>query len=160
MRFQIIFLTIFTFFVGGCASSSVHRGDVYSSDETSKVQQVRYGEILSIKKVVIQKNASGKNTNTILGGIGGGALGGAVGSSVGSGSGRGVATVVGAIAGAVIGSQAQNMLEQSDGVELTIRLDDANVISVVQIAKEDEFKQTQRVQIIGSDSVKVVPLSN
>ncbi len=144
----------------GCAGSSVYEGDVYSSDEAGVVQSVSFGEIIGIRNVTIQKNANGKNTNTTLGTIGGGALGGVLGSGVGGGTGKSVAVVAGSILGAVAGSKTQEMLEQSNALQLTIKKDDGNVISIVQMAEDGHFfSEGQRVQLAGSgSSVKVIPI--
>ncbi len=154
-----IFLTLALAVFSGCASSDTYRGGTYSSNEAGKMQTVRLGEIIGIRNIVLQKNAQSKGTNTTLGTIGGGALGGVMGSGVGKGTGAAIATVGGAILGAIAGSEVQNRLEQTDGVELTIRLEDASVVSVAQKADEGEFSLYQRVQIVGDYDVKVVPLN-
>ena len=127
----------------GCASS--RSGEVYSRDQARKAQTVQMGTVQSVKAVKIE------GTKSPVGAIAGGAVGGALGQTIGSGTGRTVATVLGAVGGAVGGSLAEEELTKKDGLEITVKLDDGKVISVVQEA-DVYFQVGERVRIqTGSD---------
>jgi outer membrane lipoprotein SlyB len=110
----------------GCASS--RSGEVYSRDQARKAQTVQMGTVQSVKAVKIE------GTKSPVGAIAGGAVGGALGQTIGSGTGRTVATVLGVVGGAVGGSLAEEELTKKDGLEITVKLDEGKVISVVQEA--------------------------
>jgi outer membrane lipoprotein SlyB len=127
----------------GCASS--RSGEVYSRDQARKAQTVQMGTVQSVKAVKIE------GTKSPVGALAGGAVGAGVGQAIGSGTGRVLATVVGAVGGAVAGSAVEEGVTQKDGLEITVKLDDGKVISVVQEA-DVPFQVGERVRILtGSD---------
>ncbi len=85
-------------FLGACATGGL-TGDTYTREDARKVQEVKFGNVIAVRPVVIEGDREG-----IVGNLGGGVIGGIVGSSVGDGSGRALATVIGAIAGGIIGA--------------------------------------------------------
>ena len=127
----------------GCASSLT--GDTYSRSEARKVQQVQYGQVLSVTPVVIEGR-----TNSPLGAGAGAVIGGIGGSKVGGGSGRTIATVLGAIAGGVVGQKAEENLTRKQGQEITVELESRRVISVVQeVSGNGIFQAGDRVRVLG-----------
>jgi len=127
----------------GCVSS--RSGNVYSRDQARQAQTVKYGTIESIRTVEIEGTRSG------VGAVAGGAAGGALGSAVGKGSGRTIATVVGAIAGGIAGHTTEEKLTEKQGIEILVKLDTGDLVSVVQEADVD-FKIGDRVRVLtGSD---------
>ena len=88
-----------------------------------------------------------EGTKSRVGTVAGGAAGGAIGSTVGSGSGKTVATVLSAIAGGIAGSAAEEKLTRKDGLEITVKLDNGEVIAIVQEANE-EFAVGERVRVL------------
>jgi outer membrane lipoprotein SlyB len=96
----------------------------------------------SVRDVVIDARDTGTGT------LAGAAIGGVAGSTVGGGS---RANAVGAIAGAVVGGIIGNAVEKSGndrkGVEVTIRLENGNVIAVTQ-EKDEDFRVGDRVRIL------------
>jgi len=123
----------------GCASS--RSSEVYSRDQAMKAQTVQMGTVQSVKAVKIE------GTKSPVGAIAGGAVGGALGHTIGHGTGRTVATVLGAVGGAVGGSVAEEELTKKDGLEITVKLDEGKVISVVQEA-DVSFQVGDRVRIM------------
>jgi outer membrane lipoprotein SlyB len=138
LRMGLMILIIF-FIVVGCASS--RSGEVYSRDQARKTQTVQLGTVELVKSVKIE------GTKTPLGTLAGAAAGGALGSTIGSGSGKTVAVVLGAIAGGAAGSAVEEQATKKDGLEITVKLDNGKVISVVQEA-DIPFSVGERVRIL------------
>jgi len=132
-------MVVATLGLGGCASSM--SGDVYSRDQARKVQRVDEGEIIMVREVLIEGTKSG------LGVIAGGAVGGVLGSMVGGGKGQTLATVGGAVAGGGAGAAAEEAATRQKGLEITVKLENGEVVSVVQAA--------DREYLVG-DEVKVL----
>jgi len=130
---------LLAFFLAGCAPSK--SGRVYSRDQARVQHSVYYGTVLEVDEVLIE------GTKTPLGTIAGGAAGAALGSTIGGGSGRTVATVLGGIVGGIAGSAAEEGVTRRDGLELTVELDNGQIISVVQEA-DDQFGVGDRVRIV------------
>lgn len=124
--------------LAGCASQS---GDVYRRSQVQRQLSVFYGTILAVDNIVIE------GTETGLGTVAGGVLGGIAGNAVGAGHGRALATAVGAIGGALVGTGVERTATSRNGVELTVELDNGEVIAVVQQA-DDYYAVGDRVRII------------
>jgi outer membrane lipoprotein SlyB len=125
----------------GCASSK--GGDVYTRDEARRVQNVQLGVVEGTRPVKIEgtKSEIGTGAGAIVGGI--------AGSSTGQGKGSAIGTVLGAVAGGVVGAAAEEAYTREDGVEITVRLENGRLISVVQGGKE-QFQIGDRVRVLGS----------
>jgi len=108
------------------------------------VQTVKLGTVVDATPVSIE------GTRTGAGGAVGGVIAGLAGSTVGDGRGSEIAAVIAGTAGAIVGAKAENALTRADGMEYTIRLDDGEVISVVQ-AVDPEAEQ-----IGAGDAVKLL----
>ena len=135
----LLTMVVATLALGGCASSM--SGDVYSRDQARKVQRVDEGEVIMVREVTIEGTKSG------LGVVAGGALGGVLGSMVGGGKGQTLATVGGAVAGGGAGAAVEEAATRQKGLEITVKLDNGEVVSVVQAA--------DREYLVGDD-VKVL----
>jgi outer membrane lipoprotein SlyB len=127
-----------------CASS--RSGDVYSREETRKVQTVRMGVIESVRAVKIEGTQSGIGTGA------GAAVGGIAGSSVGDGKEAAIGAIIGAVVGGIAGAAAEEFVTRSDGVELTIKLDNGSLVTIVQEATE-KFSPGEKVRLIESAGV-------
>jgi len=119
--------------ITGCANSSL-TGDTYSRADARKVQELKYGSVVSVKPVVIEGNREG-----IIGNAGGTILGAIAGSTVGDGRGQSAATVIGAAVGGVLGQSTEEKLTRKQGQEIAIRMDSGKTISVVQEVKNQLF---------------------
>jgi outer membrane lipoprotein SlyB len=127
--------------VTGCQSTLT--GESYSRSEARKVQQVQYGVVEYLRPVVIE------GTKTPVGAGAGAAIGGIGGSSVGSGKGAAVAAVVGAVAGGVAGAAVEEQATKRQGVEITVRLDNKQIIAVVQeVSPAVSFQVGDRVRVL------------
>lgn len=137
--------------VAGCASSRA--GNVYSRDQARSAQTVTWGTVQAIQPVQIEGSRS--HVGTAAGAV----IGGLAGSTVGGGTGRKVATVAGAVAGGVAGAAAEEGVTRANGWEITVALDNANTVAVVQEAVPDQqFFIGQRVRVIsGAGSYRVAP---
>lgn len=131
MIYSLLFLA--TLLIIGCSNSSL-RGDVYSREDARKVQRVEFGEVVSVKPVIIEGNREG-----IVGNVGGTLIGGIAGSGVGDGRGQAIATVVGAAVGGIVGQVAEEKATRKQGQEIQIKKENGQVISVVQEVKGQEF---------------------
>jgi outer membrane lipoprotein SlyB len=135
-------LTVLLFaLVAGCASET---GGTFSSNQARVAQSVSFGTITHLANATIENNPSG------LGAAAGGVAGGVVGSTIGSGRGSTLATVAGALLGAGAGQLAEGAARRSPALEITVRLENGQIISVVQ-----ELGAEERTFAVG-DSVRVL----
>ena len=125
--------------IAGCQSS--RSGRVYSRDQARVTQSVYYGTVLEVKNVQIEGTKSG------FGMIAGGVLGGFLGNTVGGGTGRKLATAGGAVAGAAAGAAGEEAATRKKGLEITVELDNGQIIAVVQEA-DDQYAVGDRVRIL------------
>lgn len=141
-KIQLIALILITSFLGACASSN--SGDVYRRADTRKIQTVRMGVIESVRTVKLE------GTNSNIGTAAGAVVGGIAGSTVGDGKVSAIGAVVGAVAGGLAGSAIEEVATRTDGVEITVKLDNGSLIAIVQEATET-FSPGERVRLIESD---------
>lgn len=125
--------------LAGCASSK--SGSAYTRDQTRQEMVVRTGVVESVREVQIEGTKSGVGTaaGAVAGGVGG--------SHVGGGKGRIVGAVVGAVVGGVAGSAIEEGVTRKTGLEITVRLDNGQLTSVVQEADE-VFRAGDRVRLL------------
>ena len=130
--------------IGGCASSK--SGDTYTREETRRAQTVQMGIVEGSRPVKIEgtKSDIGTGAGAIVGGI--------AGSSAGQGKGSAVGAVIGAVAGGVAGAAAEEGFTREDGVEVTVRLENGRLISIVQAGKE-QFQPGDKVRILEGGGV-------
>ena len=135
-------------FLAACASSN--SGDVYSRDETRRVQTVKTGSIESVRTVKIEgtKRAVDTGAGAVVGGVAGSAIGG-------DGKSQVVGAVIGAVVGGLAGAAAEEGLTREDGLEITVKLDSGGLIAIVQEATE-EFHPGESVRLIELAGVRRV----
>lgn len=137
----VVSSTLILAVLAGCAQPGLGGGN-YTRGQVRGEQTVRFGLVESVRDVVIDARDTGTGT------LAGAAIGGVAGSTVGGGS---RANAVGAIAGAVVGGIIGNAVEKSGndrkGVEVTVRLENGNVIAVTQ-EKDEDFRVGDRVRIL------------
>jgi outer membrane lipoprotein SlyB len=132
--------------LAGCASSKA--GDVYSRDQARTEQNVRMGTIEAVKEVQIEGTKSG------IGTVAGGVTGGIAASTIGHGTGSAVAAVVGAVAGGLVGAAAEEGLTKSQGLEITVKLDNGQTIAVVQaVDAKTTFQPGDRVRVLSGQGI-------
>lgn len=126
----------------GCASSLT--GESYSRQEARRTQQVQYAWVESVTPVIIEGR-----TDSPLGAGAGAIIGGIAGSEVGGGKGKSIATVVGAVAGGIIGNKVEANATRKQGQEITLSLENGQMISVVQEVDNNGFFQPgERVRVL------------
>ena len=127
----------------GCASSTA--GNVYSRSEARQAQVVKFGTVEAVQPVKIEGRTG------YLGAATGAVLGGLAGSTVGGGTGQKAATVAAAVGGGIAGSAAESALTRADGLEITVRLENGNVMAIVQETSDQQFQVGQRVRVVQHD---------
>ncbi|MGS0682611.1 glycine zipper 2TM domain-containing protein [Shewanella sp. 125m-7] len=149
-----VLLTMSLATIAGCTSPNPY-GDAYSAAETQTIGQVYYGTIVKAEPVTI---AESDKTNVIAM-IAGAAIGGILGSEIGGGAGSDIAAIGGSVAGGYAGSEIADKTGERNGVNLTIRLDDGRVISIVQEVNPNMiFQQGEAVQInVDGNTARVEP---
>ena len=140
----ILAAALFALGINGCADT-VGSGE-YGRQQVQVEQTVRYGVVEQVRPVVIQGD------NTGVGAVAGAGLGGVAGSTIGHNTG----SVAGAVGGAILGGLAGNAVEKSarkqNGVEVTVKLDNGQVIAVTQGADE-QFYVGDRVRVLSGGGV-------
>jgi len=121
-------------------------GETYSRDDARQIQQLEFGIIEQIKMVQIEgtKSAIGAGSGAIIGGV--------AGSSIGGGRGVIIATVIGAIAGGMAGSAIEESVTKRQGMEITIRKESGQLISIVQeLSPNQSFSVGDRVRVLNNN---------
>jgi outer membrane lipoprotein SlyB len=82
-------------------------------------------------------------------------VGGVAGSTIGRGTGSVLGAVVGAVAGGVGGQVAEQGLTARRGVEVTVKLDNGQMVAIMQEADET-FRPGDRVRILSDGATSRV----
>lgn len=136
--------------LAGCASNLT--GDTYSRDEARRAMVVRYATVESTRLVKLE------GTKTNIGTVAGGAVGGIAGSTIGSGKGSAVGAVLGAVAGGIAGAAVEEGATRSQGIEITVKLDNGSSMAIVQEYAGETFLPGQRVRLVQDGSTtRVTP---
>lgn len=139
-------------FVAGCANKSAS-SSVYTYGQAQREQIVRTGTVEAVRPVTIQNDQS-----TGAGVVAGGALGGVAGSAIGGGRGSVLATIGGGLLGAIAGNTVENRVGTTQGLEITVRLDNGETRVIAQAA-DVPLSAGQRVRLIsGNGPTRVVPM--
>jgi len=128
--------------LGGCASSK--SGDVYTRDQARREQTIRMGIVESVREVLME------GTKSAVGPAAGAAIGGIAGSTLGGGKGAAVAAVIGAVAGGLAGAAIEEGVTRKQALEITVKLDNGQMIAIVQEADPAEFRPGDRVRILSN----------
>ncbi len=140
MKTVSLFLSLLTALtLTACASS--RSGDVYTREQARQEMIVRTGVVESVREVQME------GTNSGVGTIAGAAIGGVAGSHVGGGSGQIVGAIFGAVLGGMAGSAIEENTTKKNALEITIKLDGGQLISVVQEVGES-FLPGDRVRVL------------
>ena len=141
---QAAIIALLAIFAISACTPAKQTGTAYSRSEARKVQDVKLGRVVDVTIVQIEGTKSG------AGEVVGGALGGVAGHSTGSGAEGDLAAIAAGAVGAFIGSRVEEAATKADGREYTIKLEDGEVISVVQAVDPNAE------QIRPGDSVKLL----
>lgn len=124
-------------------------GDTISRNEAGQVQSIQTGVVQSVRYVKIQGEST---AGSIIGGI----AGGIAGNQVGAGRGNTLATLAGVGLGAAAGGAAEQKLMNRQGIELTIRMSDGEVVAITQENTDREsFEPGDRVKVIYGNRTRV-----
>ena len=126
--------------VAGCASG-LGGGD-YERAEARRVINVRMGIVESVRPVKLE------GTKSPVGTIGGAAIGGIAGSTVGQGKGSAIAAVVGAVVGGLAGAAAEEGITREQGIEITLKMDNGEILAVMQADGGEKFTPGERVRLL------------
>lgn len=132
--------------VTGCAGLG---SSSYSREQARREQTVRMGYVESVREVQIEGTRSG------VGAVGGAVVGGVGGRAIGRGTGSTVASVLGAVAGGVAGHMAEQNVTAKRGVEVTVKLDNGQMVAITQEADET-FRPGDRVRILSDGATSRV----
>lgn len=129
---------------------------VYEGRNVGTVTETYTGTVQSARYVVVQEDEMLQDN--WLGGAIGGAAGGLAASELGQGKGKVAATAGGALAGAALGALAQRGLQRQNAIEYIVRMDDGQLMTIVQ-GTEPQIPQGRRVYVqSGSDgTARVLP---
>ncbi len=131
--------------LAACSNPSLSP-DVYSRSDAQQTFHVRYGEVVEIRPVPIEGEA------TDLGTYGGGWIGYGAGRDLADGdSYEHLAGAVGGVAGALAGRAIEKSVTGEDGIEIIVELDNGELIGVVQ-ADDVSFVEGERVRVMMSHS--------
>ncbi len=138
--------------LAGCANDNAS-SSVYTYGQAQNEQIVRTGTVQAIRPVTIQKGQTSG-----VGALAGGALGGVAGSAIGQGRGSILGAVGGALVGGLLGNAVENQVGKTQGLEITVRLDNGETRVVTQGA-DTPLSPGQRVRMIsGNGPTRVVPM--
>ncbi len=142
MKLKALLIVPLCLLVVACSTNPSAK--TYTRDQALTVQQVQFGTIMAVQPVQIEGTQSG------VGAAAGTVVGGVAGSGIGDGRGSTIAAVVVGVAGGLLGNKIEQETTKKDGLEMTVQLDNGNVISVVQQA-EGVFRVGDRVRLLTSD---------
>ena len=124
---------------------------VYQAQPTYQTYQNNYRYYGTVENIRFLGN--NYNGNLGVGALTGAALGGLVGSQIGGGDARIASAVVGAAAGGYVGHQIErNRGNYQNYMEVTIRLDNGQRVTITQPDNGDRFVPGQRIAVIGQGS--------
>lgn len=140
-RWHIVPLLILSLLMaGGCTARQNAASP--SSSYSGQSRQLGYGTVENMQVVQLENSGEGG----LLGAGAGAVLGGLAGSAFGGGSGKTWATVGGALAGAAVGYSAQKQMTHKNGLQLTIRMENGEIMTVIQDGKT-LFNPGERVRV-------------
>jgi len=134
--------------VGACATPGAGGGS-YSREQTRREQTVRMGYVESVREVRLE------GTRTGVGAATGAIAGGVAGSTVGHNTGSALAAIAGAVIGGLAGQAVEQHATARPGVEVTVKLDNGQMIAIMQEADE-VFRPGDRVRILSDGATSRV----
>ncbi len=129
----------------GCAYRS-HADNVYADADTQRAHSITMATVTAVRVVTIERAPTG------VGGAAGAHVGLALGGFAGKGYGQGsfVGSVLASVAGDLAGQAIESRVARLPGLEISMRLDDGQQISLVQAADEP-FKKGDRVRVLSAE---------
>lgn len=125
---------------------------VVQAGQAGQILQSARATVLAVRPVSIQ----GSGTGGWAGGATGAALGGLAGNMIGQGRGKVAGAILGAALGGVAGTASESAMARRPGVELHLRMDTGQELTVVQDASAEAFAPGERVRLVhGSGPARV-----
>lgn len=134
-------LLIVCMLVAATACVTSKSSAVYSRQQTQRAYTVYNATVLELRVVEIE-GKSGR-----VGTLGGAWIGSTAARSAGDGHGSSVLGAVGGVAGAIIGRGAERELTANEGFEIILKLDNDEIVAVVQGA-DVVFTVGERVRVL------------
>jgi outer membrane lipoprotein SlyB len=125
----------------GCDATSPASANRVSRSDTGRSSSVANGEVIYVREVVIEGESG------TAGALAGGVLGLAVGDQFGGGRARNLTRAAGAVGGAAAGSAVAQRVTERTGLEITVELDNGEVLAVIQAADQD-FRVGDSVRVL------------
>ncbi len=125
----------------GCSQSQGRR--TVQRGEVQRAASVSYGTILGVEEVMLASGSTALGTGS--GAVAGGVLGHAVMGRSGRNT-RSLGALAGAGAGAVAGAAVERRLNNADGIEIEVQLDNGEIYVVVQ-ELDDTYKVGDLVRV-------------
>ncbi|MBL0917951.1 MAG: hypothetical protein IBJ14_04555 [Hydrogenophaga sp.] len=141
----LIAVTLAVALLQGCAHRS-HADNVYADGDTQRAHSITLATVISVRAIVIERAGSG------MGAAAGGQIGNALGGLAGKNNFNAwfVGTALGGAAGSLAGHAIEAQVARHPGLEISMRLDDGQQISVVQAADEP-FRKGDRVRVLTAE---------
>lgn len=125
----------------GCAGSLT--GETYSRENARVMQQVQRATVTAVRLVKLE------GTNSGVGTIAGAGLGGIAGSELGKGHGSVAGAIAGVVIGGIVGTAMENKGTQTQGIEITVKMNDGREVAIVQEHNPNEmFQVGEQVRLI------------
>lgn len=146
---QFLLIALINSFVTGCSSPARDAPVSENKPGTIKrdpVVEVQTGMVTAVKNVLVlgKRSGVGSTVGRTVGSIAGGAVGSGYGSVAGS--------ILGSVLGGAAGSSADKELQRKPGVEIEVRLDNGEYVTVTQLAdKKESFRQGDHVKLVMKD---------
>jgi len=148
-RLNVILILI----IGSACSMADYKPESISKYQAGEIETVILGTIIQLEPVVIEGNRDL-----------GAAAGSAVGADLGSDNDKApvAAGVIGALIGSAVGGEIGSRVNEKRAVELTIKLENEKIISIVQeVSEKYSFFEGQKVKIVKSNyRSRVQPFNN
>ena len=129
---------------------------VYEGRSVGTAVETYTGTVQSARLVVVQEDEL-LQQNTIGGAVGG-LTGGMLGAQVGEGWGKAAATAGGALAGAALGALAQRGAQRQNGMEYIVRMDNGQLMTVVQgVQPQIPIGRRVYVEVGSNGTARVLP---
>lgn len=155
---KIIAMVALVILASGCAVMNPGNSPVYyRGNENLTAQQVYLGTVLAVKPITISAAEQGNAVGGVAGGGTGALIGGLAGGKLGA--------IIGGVGGLVIGSIVGGNVDHSNGVLVTVRMENNGKIFAIPEADSYKFTVGEEVQVSqfqgnnGKNVVRVIPMS-
>jgi outer membrane lipoprotein SlyB len=127
----------------GCAWRS-YADHVYTDADAQRAHSITMATVTAVRVVTIERAPTG------VGGAAGANVGMALGSFAAKGQGSFVGSVLASVAGDLAGQAIESRVARLPGLEISMRLDNGQQMSLVQAADEP-FRKGDRVRVLSAE---------